>query len=238
MKTNYYPILFSTPMVQSIDKDRKLQTRRIVKKKYSNTDLQLRTDKYGTQLVEMQNDAPSPRKNADGSVSHSIRFYAVKYPKYKIGDILWVRETWHKVYDADTNIFLKYGYKADWSEGITSHPKNKGIWNPSIFMPKDAARFFLKVTGVRAERLQDISFSDALAEGIEISFCNNHQNSTEELWCKNYKTKKLEFITPNLSFETLWDSINGKNYPWESNPWVFVYEFKKIPKPTNWPIQN
>ena len=197
----------------------------LFKKKYSNTDLQLRTDKYGTQLVEMQNDVPPPRKNADGSVSHSMRFYAVKYPKYKIGDILWVRETWAKNE-------IGFVYKAK----VCGNDKPINGWKPSIFMPKEAARFFLKVTGVRAERLQDISEADAIKEGVEPNPIFNNKCYRDYLWTKDpFPDAGQHCRSAKDSFMTLWEEINGFD-SWEKNHWVFVYEFEKIAKPQNWPL--
>ncbi|WP_312750505.1 hypothetical protein [Epilithonimonas hominis] len=220
MKTIYKPILFSTPMVQAIEKNNKTQTRRIVTQKYSNTDLQTRTDKYGTQLVEMQNDAPPPRNNDDGSITHSIRFYAVKYPKYKIGDILWVRETYVD------DVFGQYFYRS--SDDL---PGDCAKWKPSIFMPKAVARHFLKVTNVRFERLSDISESDAIAEGFGPVITEEYPAPGKFI---NHLNKHHMFNAVD-SFASMWVKLHGKG-AWKANPWVFVYEFKKIEKPQNWSL--
>lgn len=161
MKNIFKPILFSTPMVQAILQDRKTQTRREIKKKYSNTDHVFKTDKYGTRLIERQNDVPKPIKNPDSSTTRKVTLFAEVKPKYQIGDILWVRETFKK-----QNPFGKptYQYKADWDSYETGVELSG--WKPSIHMPRKAARIFLKVTNVRIERLQDISEADAIAEGI------------------------------------------------------------------------
>ncbi len=104
-------------------------------------------------------------------------------------------------------------------------------WNPSIFMPKEAARIFLKVTNVRVERLQDISENDAIDEGIDF-FNHGYGGSPVGIWYRNYKYGTNN-CSPKYSFQTLWDSINAKKHPWESNPWVWVYEFERIEKPEN-----
>jgi hypothetical protein len=91
-------------------------------------------------------------------------------------------------------------------------------------MPKAACRIFLEITDVRIERLQDISEEDAIKEGILIDddgFC-----------CWDYQHKVFRFISPEQSFESLWQSINGTE-SWEVNPFVFVIEFKQIEKPQN-----
>jgi hypothetical protein len=129
-------------------------------------------------------------------------------PYYQVNDKLWVRETFFdtKPYKqaplfADSNEFI---YKADKDAFIGDHK-----WKPSLFMPKEAARIWLEVTNVRCEKLHFISEEDAIAEGSPMLNSTNYHF----VWFKN-----------------LWQAINGKD-SWESNPWVFVYEFKRIEKP-------
>ena len=106
-------------------------------------------------------------------------------------------------------------------------------------MPKAAARIFLEVVNVRCERLHDIKEEDAIAEGIHFDvmfkkfncyLCDNQGHIGGEMMCEDgfYKTALN-------SFSSLWQSINGKRHTWQSNPLVWVYEFKKIEKPTIWP---
>ena len=103
----------------------------------------------------------------------------------------------------------KYGYK----------------WTPAIHMPKVACRIFLEIISIRVERLEDISHDDSISEGIE--------RMPIELWWKNYLNHPLPGVSnPRESFISLWKSING-NDSWESNPWVWVIEFKRIEKPEN-----
>lgn len=115
------------------------------------------------------------------------------------GDRLWVRETFCK--DLDHNVF----YKAD-----NMPPWEDTKWKPSIFMPRWASRITLEITNVRVERLQEISGKDILAEGLDVKFTIPGSFDALE------------------RFHGLWDSINGKKYPWSSNPWVWVIEFKRI----------
>jgi hypothetical protein len=89
-------------------------------------------------------------------------------------------------------------------------------WRPSIHMPRWASRLTLNVTGVRAERLQDISEEDAKAEGI---FYRHGAG-----WF--YSLDSLAYGSARKAFFALWDSINADKHPWESNPWVWVYEFE------------
>ncbi|CDN79518.1 hypothetical protein [Elizabethkingia anophelis] len=228
MKSIYKPILFSTPMVQAIDEDRKNQTRRIVKKKYSNTDIKLREDKYGTHLCEIQNDVPAPKLNEDGSTTHHISFFEYKVPKYKIGDILWVRETWMIAPNYENGLGEKYYYKASKCEQFIK--EWKGFWRPSIFMPREAARSFLKITNIRHQLLRDISEEDAIAEGFGKIVNEQYE---EPGWFVNHLNRHHMFNAID-SFASMWVKLNG-NGAWKQNPWVWVYEFEKVNKPKNWP---
>jgi hypothetical protein len=146
----------------------------------------------------------------------------VKCPYGKEGDVLWVRETWAELPNPDC--FGKYLYK---SMGDTAEK-----WKPSIFMPKEACRIFLRVKSVRVERLQDISEDDAKEEGVE-SWINERLASKPVLY-KNYEGDSAAWYCSKAvtSFETLWQSINGVD-SWEANPYVWVIEFERIEKPNN-----
>lgn len=127
--------------------------------------------------------------------------------QYRKGDVLWVRETWAK---DDT-----YYYKADGSCGSRC-----GKWKPSIHMPREAARIFLRVTNIRVERLQDITDDDAWKEGFErdFPFCEKTECDT----C-------LDECSARYKFNKLWDNLNAKRgCGWAANPWVWVIEFERI----------
>ena len=142
--------------------------------------------------------------------------------KYQPGDILWLRETYGTT--AIGNMYKASVCSPDMDKPLSG-------WKPSIFMPKEAARIFLKVTNVRVERLQDISENDAIAEGIDF-FNHGYGGSPTGIWYRNYKSGTNN-CSPKYSFQTLWQSINEKKHPWESNPWVWVYTFERIEKPKN-----
>ncbi|MPM52192.1 hypothetical protein SDC9_98948 [bioreactor metagenome] len=194
------PILFSTPMVEAILGDRKSMTRRVI-----------------TEL-------PKPYGLAD-SMEDLI---ALAKPRYLPGDVLWVRETfclgkvecgenpdgsdaWYIEPDDDGGIIPK-----QWA---ISHDigMDDVKWRPSIFMPKEFARIFLRVIGVRAEQVCDITEDDARAEGIGFPLFSKYD---------------LEDYGYAGCFEMLWDHLNEKRgYGWDKNPWVWVYKFERIERP-------
>lgn len=132
-------------------------------------------------------------------------------PPYQPGDILYVRETWCK--GSYGNEKEKYYYKADDNNFFCT-------WHPSIHMPKEAARIWLKVTDVRVERLQDITGQGVLKEGL-----NSHVHPKAFYFDMN----QLEM------FENLWNSTIKKTdldrYGWDANPYVWVVEFERCEKP-------
>lgn len=208
------PILFSTPMVQAILDGRKTQTRRTVKE---NTD-----HFVNVQSLIDENRIERFIPFVRGAGAQLWADPEIK-PKYQIGDILWVRETSYTDYEGIIH------YKTD-----ADSFNYKGLWKPSIFMPKEAARIFLKVTNDRIEKLQDISEDDAINEGIENFFSND--KSIGATAYRNYLATKKDLRTdhfahvadnPIHSFQTLWQSINGIE-SWNDNPFVWVYEFEEV----------
>lgn len=204
------PILFNAEMVRAILEGRKMVTRRIVKPQ-----LKRETGKWDWRAVI--NEVPIP---------------------YRPGDILYVRETWRL---SNPRGDYKYGtrkadleYKADGHVETVSLPRawekylgNK--WRPSIHMPKEMTRAWIKVTGVGVERIQDISPEQLRKEGLRIfatpGECKSQFNKFGAIY--DFEEKKKEF-------EQLWDStIKGKGQElskWESNPWVWVIEFVRCDK--------
>lgn len=154
-------------------------------------------------------------------------------PPYQPGDILYVREIWNFVYDMDDNDQIiektgRYVYYADdpmpfshWVDTDTGEYKDKMPWRPSIHMPKEAARIWLKVTDVWVERLQEIDGAEILAEGID----NKRSNPVMGKRWENMQ---------RMEFEKLWNSTLKKSdldrYGWNANPWVWVIEFERCKK--------
>lgn len=135
-------------------------------------------------------------------------------PPYQPGDILYVRETWCK--GSYGNEKEKYYYKADDNNFFCT-------WHPSIHMPKEAARIWLKVMNVRVERLQDITDDGAKAEGA------NWKNGKNVGWEEKMRRTAVE------RFAEIWNSTIKKSdldrYGWNANPYVWVIEFERCEKP-------
>lgn len=208
------PILFNTEMVQAILDRRKSCTRRLVKTR--------RKDACGFYVT----------RNSDGSFAgiyeydeNESMFDAPLMPPYHPGDILYVRETWCK-YDDDHIIEgRKYAYKADASPISEEARKKFGYrWRPSIHMPKEAARIWLRVVDVRLERLQDITENGAKAEGAidNKGFIHSPENEYNRIH------------TAREHFAEIWNSTIKKSdidrYGWKANPWVWVIEFERCDK--------
>lgn len=203
----YRPILFSGPMVRALLDGRKTQTRRVVKPQPRRVDGGV---PFG--------DAPASAHAEPGSMM-------MRCPYGKRGDRLWVREAWAESDMADGTPVIAYRAGGCIAIGkndphgpdylIRAYTFNEDVhaeaWRPSIHMPRSASRITLEVTGVRVERLQDISEADAIAEGIQelIDAGVDHDG------------------TPRDTFRKLWESINGPG-SWESDTWVWVVEFRRV----------
>lgn len=207
----FRPILFSTPMVQAKLENRKNQTRRTKGLEEINEN----PDEWVCEKLEHEPAFLFFNKEKEDYMVE------IKCPYGNVGDVLWVRESWQEVLFKDEP--TKYLYKAN-----PMHDAMK--WKPSIHMPKAACRLFLRVKNVRVERLQDISESDAIAEGIEKVFWGPDSHFIGYF---DYieKCEISGFKYPKDSFKSLWDSINADKMPWSKNPWVWVVEFEPIDQP-------
>ena len=183
------PILFNTEMVRAILDGRKTQTRRLVK----NIPLH---EPY----FEVVDGTPYVC-DRDGEWHPAVEFSPIQE-----GDVLYVRETWCNV---NTKEYPSYFYKAD-----NNRPSDFNLtsWRPSIHMPKEAARLFLRVTGVRVERLRDgLGYLQALqAEGVKSTTFPSILFEFRELWNSTIKPADLP------------------RYGWGANPWVWVIGFERI----------
>lgn len=220
----FRPMLFSTPMVQAILERRKTQTRRIMKHQPPLGNYKFGINVTGTRCKE---NGLFHWIGIDEEIEYKVTDSNQPYFKcpFNIGDIIWVRETFYEL-TADV-LKGKYFYKADLEKmGWTFK------WKPSLFMPKKACRLFLEITDIRIERLNEISESDAIEEGIksvgkDIEFCGTFYLGS---YFENYSKEGYSFLKPVESFRTLWEKINGIG-SWQTNPFVWVYDFKVVECP-------
>lgn len=234
------PILFSAPMVRALLDGRKTQTRRIVNPQ-PDPFVQHTPDVHPTTRTAPYLDAYCGEKKTPANprgmgvdwhwwtADNRPSVRVARCPYGKPGDRLWVRETWAALGNEDGHPINAAGqlcserdaerfYRSDaegWEYGMEKMPGGRhfdGRWTPSIHMPRWASRITLEVTGVRVERLQEISEADANAEGAEILI--------------EYMPKKIGF-THRQAYGGLWESINGPG-SWDANPWVWVIEFRRV----------
>ncbi len=217
------PILFNTDMVQRILSGNKSSTRRICKDGniFTVPDMGFYDRRKRTYAVH---------NYADKDHTEKLSLVERTCP-FCIGDIMYVRETWNTYCDGCLSKDLEevLGSTCAHSCGENSNGyyykatdiNHKG-WKPSIFMPKEAARIFLKVKDVRVERLQAMTLDDFLKEGVSIrpEAFNDPDNA--------YWQARSEFVK-------IWDSTIKKKeiylYGWDGNPWVWVIEFERCTKP-------
>lgn len=206
------PILFNTSMVRAILDGEKTCTRRIIKEEIPGGYKPLGFVLYPTDDKELGN-------LVFGGKGANV-YYAK--PPYKAGDILYVRETWNInpvwVFGGSSDNLphkeSKYIYKA-------TNSNFTGGWKPSIHMPKEATRLFLKVTSVRAERLQDITDEGCYQEGISGT---SFYDEAEHIQIAGIG---LNDSLERAAFGLLWNStVKEDKYSWEANPWVWVIGFE------------
>ncbi len=237
------PILFNTEMVRAILDGRKTVTRRCVRYKYSNTEMKMHNDKYGTRLIEIQKDVEGEThgKNPDGSTWRKLLGYIEPKPPCQPGDILYVRETWQYLNELDGNEQVIDGTGWYYYAATDTLPDGVYIdsmgrthehipWHPSIHMPKEAARIWLKVTDVRVERLQKIKPEQLQREGMKIQYLPSELKGQF-----NKLGAIFEVEEKKREFSKIWDSTLKKSslerYGWDANPWVWVIEFEQCGKP-------
>jgi hypothetical protein len=223
MSTKERPILFSGPMVRAILQGRKTQTRRIVKGDPATVISNIRTRDEKVIIPE---------------------WWFSYCPYGQPGDRLWVRETfyqfghWESVPGVKTktgrmkwrfvahNDFVLYDAPDEFRKGRHHKDPATPAWHKRLgrFMPRWASRITLEITGVRAERLNDISNEDCVAEGITAIGKGVRMPDGRYAQAGRYETKAS---TVRQLYSELWESINGPG-SWGVNPWVWVVEFKRV----------
>jgi hypothetical protein len=229
------PILFSAPMVRALLAGTKTQTRRAVKQR----DLVWMDEHQG--LREPDNAERCPYgKPGDRlwvretfAIEHSVE--SDQPPPHNDGrplkrrpadDCDAIQPLWRQAHYRATDPAPELVYEDGPAGGREDEIGAR--WRPSIHMPRWASRITLEVTGVRVERLRDISDADARAEGIqELSL----QEGEPGAWWTGWRDKgaPLHGRTPQAAYRLLWESINGPG-SWDANPWVWVIVFATGPQ--------
>lgn len=213
------PILMSGPMVIAVREDRKTQTRRVICKEIP-WQCEWRFEQYADIMQAVCYD----------DLGNSFPWYSRTKPRYAVGDHLYVKETHYRYGHWVKNGLTKKTGKQAWkfiaenddirfaeeppSSVLTGHSYGRGWYKrPAIFMPKKLARTWLEVTGVRVERVQEITPQDASEEGVAVSRLRPYWGA--------------DSIS---AFHELWDSLNAKRgYGWDVvNLWCFPYTFRRI----------
>lgn len=254
------PILFNTEMVRAIQDGRKTVTRRLMKPQPKDTECKHEMSTHNDMVPEFcDGDYSAACRKCGWGISQNGE--SVFQPPYVPGDILYVRETFMKEGD---RYYYRADFESDWldpcetlSGGYPSACRYRNCdtccaegerirWKPSIHMPKEAARIFLRVKSVRVERLQNITEGDAIKEGVPDEW------PMEPVYCPECQGEGLvgalhpgtlgymEVDCPYCEkaikrFENLWNSTMRSTdrdiYGWAANPWVWVIEFEKYKRP-------
>ncbi len=190
VKAKEKPILFNEVMIRAILAGKKTQTRRLI-------------------------------KHRDGSLPESREaiFYGTVRQKYRVNDILYIKEPYFFDPDEPGEYMLKYDSGFGWENCP---------WKSPLYMPKKFARIFLKVTDLRVERLQGITYQDAIKEGICIKNPESNFPCYPD-YSDDPNATNQGCITSVGSFQTLWDSINkDESTKWDADPFVWVIEFSVL----------
>jgi hypothetical protein len=209
------PIIFSAPMVRAILDGRKTQTRRIVK---------------GAEYFAcLTGDCPHDRQS---ECDESMPLFC---PYGKVGDRLWVRETWANGIDNTSQCLIAYRASPGYGRlklcdnegegdpvgiGDDVSPAAVGPWRPSIHMPRWASRIALELTEVRVQRVQDIGHDGRRAAGVMAEGITPEQIAIEQKWFHPDDA-------PAIAFSRLWESVNGKG-SWSRNDWVWAITFRRV----------
>lgn len=223
-----HPIIFSGPMVRAILAGRKTQTRRLVTPRPPPVDVVQKMAGIDFSIFQKPNDGD--RWSVGGPV-WAVRECMGTEPGWRCpygapGDLLWVRETFcHR----DKEHHAEGGWWFAATDDV-DNPK----WTPSIYMPRSVSRITLRVTGVRVERVADISDADAIAEGArhypDIPDPNPWgQGGRWQMMIDNPPSTDHCLGTARHAFLNAWDIVNGKRAPASTNPWVWAVTFEVVP---------
>lgn len=199
-------------LTKAVLEGKKTQTRRVVKapKRYKNQDV---NGFYISEDIATQEVLGICMKDYDGSFIEE----GYIYPKYKVGEIVAVAQSYRDICD---ECFWHGAYTVR-----TSQLYRLAGWSNKMFTSSDEMPHQIRITDVRVERLQDISDEDCLKEGINAS--NSHEIGYGIPWVYEFGGSKMAYYTPREAYAALIDKVSGKG-TWESNPYVFVYDFELV----------
>lgn len=217
------PILFNQDMIHAILEGRKVQTRRIIKPQPEKS---IERDPKGGKPLAFWKDCSAWVK-----------------PPYQVGDVMWVRETWQYIVAEESE---GYVYRAsqngiDWEQN-----SDDWKWKPSIFMPHEAARIFLKITDVKVQRIQDITWEEIFKEGAITDATEESIHELEDK-ARGYRDNNIPVYEPDYcreAFKNLWNSLyafprpvkeHGTVTHYISYPWEDIQETKTY-KGLHWTV--
>lgn len=219
------PISFTADMVNAIRQGKKTETRRVIKPQPMNPPFGIAQSIWGNGVPLSKPDRFCIHAPTDVDGVRVDQWIACRYGKE--GDHLYVKETFARENAPGLGSVGPIAYRADCDRQMNACPFPRaeyGVWRSSLFMPKAAARIWLRVQCVRAERVQCIDYDGAIAEGCE-------DEPGRPIYGGQIYGEPSEY-EPGKSAEEryahLWDSINGNTFPWCSNPWVWVVSFTVI----------
>jgi len=228
------PIIFNTENVRAILEGRKTQTRRVITPQnsevgegkvdwskfcwngsqiYKDTCRHGHTEEHKAPLPFVDNSEPNWQYlHVPWNWERDMQIFRI-YPRWELGDKLWVKETFCRACELKDKI-QDVCYKEDLDR--EGHNCLTLKWTASIFMPQWASRITLDITGVRAERLQDITVDNIIREGVTVNAINPEADI-------KYRGALFD------NFIKLWDSLNARRgYSWDFNPWVWALEFNAM----------
>lgn len=213
------PILFSAPMIRALLAGTKTQTRRVCKNqpypngyKFDGRDFLCHNDYLPPSAMLMDGGRGKLRWTTS-----DVEGWESECPYGLVGDQLWVREAFYFIGESGETFFRATG------DSDKVPPMSwGGPWKPSIHMPRRCSRIQLEVSGVRVERLQDISEEDAKAEGAKCAAETTADDDRLRAECGYFPPSSYAH-----GYRLLWESINGTG-SWATNPWVWVVEFRRI----------
>lgn len=206
-------MIFNTEMVKAIREGRKTQTRRPMKIQPPNNLYTLSTQ-IGDRSSKNNGKMHWIKLSVDRLLVEKSDNKFFKCPYGKIGDRIYVRETFTEAWTGDII------YKADWGKYDIDWDSINGSWRPSIHMPKKYAKTWLEITNIRIERVQNISEDDAKKEGM-MFLCRDKYNS-QDIYGFSDDNNNIKAPNAYTAFYNIWNSIYNN---WNNNPWVWVVDF-------------